>query len=83
MKMIIVAAGQGMRLKPLTNDRPKCMVEFNKKPIIDYILDAADHCNINEIAVVNGYKKEVLESYLEEKGCTFFTNKHFDSTNIL
>ncbi len=83
MKMIIVAAGKGMRLKPLTNDRPKCMVEYNKKPIIDYILDAANHCNINEIAVVDGYKKEVLEDYLKKRGCTFFTNEDFDSTNMV
>jgi L-glutamine-phosphate cytidylyltransferase len=83
MKMIIVAAGQGIRLRPLTNNKPKCMVEYNKKPIIDYILDAADHCNIKDIAVVNGYKKEVLERYLEDKGCTFFTNENFDETNMV
>ena len=83
MKMIILAAGQGTRLKPLTNNKPKCMVEYNKKTIIDYILDAADHCNIKDIAVVNGYKKEVLERYLEDKGCTFFTNENFDETNMV
>jgi len=38
MKMIILAAGEGSRLRPLTNDKPKCMVEFNGKPIVDYIL---------------------------------------------
>ena len=83
MKMIIVAAGQGIRLRPLTNNKPKCMVEYDEKPIIDYILDAADHCNITDIAVVNGYKKEVLESYLEDRGCTFFTNEEFDVTNMV
>tara|TARA_B110000503_G_C7101615_1_gene394041 strand:- start:235 stop:987 length:753 start_codon:yes stop_codon:yes gene_type:complete len=83
MKMIIVAAGQGIRLRPLTNNKPKCMVEYDEKPIIDYILDAADHCNITDIAVVNGYKKEVLESYLEDRGCTFFTNEEFDATNMV
>lgn len=83
MKMIIVAAGQGIRLRPLTNNKPKCMVEYNEKPIIDYILDVAEHCNIKDIAVVNGYKKEVLESYLEDKGCTFFTNEGFDATNMV
>ena len=56
MKMIIVAAGQGTRLRPLTNNKPKCMVEYNNKPIIDYILDAASECNIKDIAIVNGYK---------------------------
>ena len=83
MKMIIVAAGQGIRLRPLTNNKPKCMVEYNEKPIIDYILEAADHCNIADIAVVNGYKKEVLVSYLEDRDCTFFTNEEFDKTNMV
>lgn len=83
MKMIILAAGQGTRLRPLTNNKPKCMVEYNEKPIIDYILDAANQSNIRDIAVVNGYKKEVLERYLVGKGCTFFTNERFDATNMV
>lgn len=83
MKMIIVAAGQGTRLRPFTNDKPKCMVEYNEKPIIDYILETANECNIKDIAVVNGYKKEILENYLKDKKLTFFTNKIFDKTNMV
>ncbi len=83
MKMIIVAAGQGTRLRPLTNDKPKCMVEYNGKAIIDYILDTAISCDVNDIAVVNGYKKDVLENYLKERDLTFYTNKDFDKTNMV
>ncbi|MDP3265871.1 MAG: phosphocholine cytidylyltransferase family protein [Sulfuricurvum sp.] len=83
MKMIILAAGQGTRLRPLTNDKPKCMVEYNNKPIIDYILETAKVCNIKNIAIVNGYKQEVLEEYLKDQGCTFFTNTNFDKTNMV
>ena len=61
MKLIILAAGQGTRLRPLTNDKPKCMVEYKNKAIIDYILDVANKCNIKEIAVVDGYKKMYLK----------------------
>ena len=57
MKMIILAAGKGSRLRPLTNDKPKCMVQYNSKMIIDYILETAKSCNISNIAIVNGYKK--------------------------
>jgi len=81
--MIIVAAGQGTRLRPLTNDKPKCMVKYNNKPIINYILETASECNLEKIAIVNGYKKEVLESYLQDKLLTFFTNKEFDKTNMV
>lgn len=83
MKMIILAAGQGTRLRPLTNDKPKCMVEYKNKPIINYILDCAKECNIENIAIVNGYKKEVLEKHLIAEGIEYFTNKEFASTNML
>jgi len=83
MKMIILAAGQGTRLHPYTNDRPKCMVEYENKPIIDYILDTAENCDLKDIAVVNGYKKDILEKYLEKRELSFFTNKDFDTTNMV
>jgi len=81
--MIIVAAGQGTRLRPLTDNKPKCMVEYHNKPIIDYILDVASECNIRDVAIVNGYKKQVLEKYLENRDITFFTNEKFDTTNMV
>ena len=83
MKIIILAAGQGSRLRPLTNEKPKCMVEYKSKPMIDYILDTVKECNINDIAVINGYKKDVLENYLKDENITFFTNKTFDKTNMV
>jgi L-glutamine-phosphate cytidylyltransferase len=83
LKVIIVAAGQGARLRPLTNDKPKCMVEYNNKPIINYILETVKKCNINNIAIVNGYKKEVLEAYLKDEGVLFFTNEEFYKTNMV
>ena len=65
--MLIVAAGQGTRLRPLTNEIPKCMVKFKNKSIIKYILDAAKNCGIKDIAIINGYKSEVLENYLKSE----------------
>lgn len=81
MKMIILAAGQGTRLRPLTNEKPKCMVEYKQKPIIDYILEVAN--NITDIAIVCGYKAEVLKEYLEGKELVFFTNEQFEKTNMV
>jgi len=83
MKMIILAAGQGTRLRPLTNTKPKCMVEYNEKPIIDYILEVADSCNIKDIAIVNGYKKDVLQDYLKYQNITYFTNINYHKTNMV
>lgn len=83
MKMIILAAGQGTRLRPLTNNKPKCMVEYNNKPIIDYILETAEQCKIDNIAVVTGYKEDILTKYLENKSISFFHNKNYNTTNMV
>lgn len=83
MKMIILAAGQGTRLRPLTNEKPKCMVEYQGKPIIDYILEVSRDCDIDNIAIVDGYKKDVLETYLKDDNVAFYTNEKFDQTNMV
>lgn len=83
MKVIILAGGQGTRLRPLTNDKPKCMVEYKNKPIINYILETIKGCELSDIAIVNGYKKDVLEDYLKNEKISFFTNKNYDTTNMV
>ena len=83
MKVLVLAAGQGKRLRPLTNDIPKCMVSYKNKPIIDYIINTVKNFGINDIAVVCGYKKNVLKKYLKEYYLTFFSNDEYDSTNMV
>ncbi|WP_440651963.1 sugar phosphate nucleotidyltransferase [Candidatus Pelagibacter sp. HIMB1495] len=83
MKMLIVAAGQGTRLRPLTNEIPKCMVKFKNKCIIDYILEAAKNCRIKDIGIINGYKSTVLENYLKFENIKFFNNKNYENTNMV
>ena len=48
MRVIILAAGQGTRLRPLTDDKPKCMVEVNGKSIIERQLSVMYNCGIRE-----------------------------------
>ena len=57
MKVVILAAGQGTRLRPLTDSCPKCMVEVNGRSIIERQLDTMRSCGIKEcdITVVAGY----------------------------
>jgi len=80
---LILAAGQGSRLMPLTADKPKCMVEFRGRPIIDYLIDAFDKTDLNEIAVVTGYKRRALEAYLRSRNIHFYNNPVFDQTNMV
>ena len=61
-KALILAAGLGTRLAPITNDRPKSLVPVNGKPIlIKQIENLLDH-GISNITIVSGYKAEVLEA---------------------
>lgn len=62
MKIIILAAGQGSRLRPYTNTKPKCMVELKGKPLLYHQLEALNKCGVKEkdIALVAGYLQEAL-----------------------
>lgn len=66
MKAVILAAGLGSRLRPLTDDRPKCMVSVNGINIIDKQIDNLMRNGINDIYVVAGYKAEILEQHLRK-----------------
>ena len=83
MKMIILAAGEGTRLRPLTENIPKCMVKFKGKPIIEYILEAAYNSGITDVTIVDGYKSDVLQKHLNNKRVNFLTNKKYETTNML
>ena len=52
MKVVLLAAGTGNRLGPLTENLPKSMVPLNGKPIIDYVLDTLLALPLQELIVV-------------------------------
>lgn len=68
MKAIILAAGLGTRLRPITNDVPKCMVPVNGQPIIDKQINNLIENGIlqSDIVVVGGYKGEILANHIKE-----------------
>jgi len=79
MKAIILAAGQGARLRPLTDDRPKCMVEYQGKPLIEHVVRALRKNGVNDIVAVRGYKPEALRC----AGVRFYDNPRYSSTNMV
>ena len=83
MKTIILAAGQGTRLRPLTDHQPKCMVEYQNKTIIDWIIASQKACGIDDIAIVTGYKESVLKQHLKDQDIRFFRNAQFEQTNMV
>jgi glucose-1-phosphate thymidylyltransferase len=63
MKAVVLAAGEGLRLRPLTANRPKVMIKIANKPILEYVVTALVANNIREIDLVVGYRKEQIMTY--------------------
>lgn len=64
MKAVVLAAGKGTRLRPLTDNKPKALVEVNGKPIIQDVFDNCIGLGVEEFVVVVGYLKEkIIERY--------------------
>ncbi len=64
MQIIILAAGRGIRISSMTNDRPKTLIEINGRFILDYILRALESIKYSEVIIVGGYKIEKLRESL-------------------
>ena len=79
MKAIILAAGRGSRMKSLTDEQPKCLVELKGKALLDWQLVALREAGINQIAIVTGYKRELLVS----RGLKEFYNARWAETNMV
>ncbi len=79
MKAIILAAGRGSRMKELTAKRPKCLVELRGKTLLDWQLEALREAGIKEIAIVTGYRRELLN----KGGLVEFHNARWAETNMV
>lgn len=79
MKAIILAAGRGSRMNDLTDDKPKCLIEYKGKPLLYWQLASLGRAGINEIAIVTGYKRELLA----DLGMVEFHNLRWAETNMV
>ncbi|MEM2891750.1 MAG: sugar phosphate nucleotidyltransferase [Thermoplasmata archaeon] len=66
MKAVILAAGEGMRLRPLTVSEPKVMIPVANRPILEYVVDALVKNDVRDIVMVVGYRKERIMSHFED-----------------
>jgi UDP-N-acetylglucosamine diphosphorylase / glucose-1-phosphate thymidylyltransferase / UDP-N-acetylgalactosamine diphosphorylase / glucosamine-1-phosphate N-acetyltransferase / galactosamine-1-phosphate N-acetyltransferase len=66
MQAVILAAGEGKRVRPLTWSRPKAMIPVANRPIIEYVIDALVKNGIRDIIVVVGYRKEQVIRFLNQ-----------------
>jgi choline kinase len=66
-KAIILSAGQGSRLGHLTDDRPKCLIDFGGRTLLDRQLDTLAASGIEEAVVVTGFRDQLIEDALDRR----------------
>lgn len=79
MRAILLAAGEGTRLRPYTSDRPKCLVELAGKALLAHQREALEAAGVEDITVVTGYRAERIR----ELGYRTLHNEAFASTNMV
>jgi len=65
-KAVVLAAGEGKRLRPFTETMPKVMLPVANKPILEYVFDAVKDAGITDVVCIVGYKKEVIQEYFKD-----------------
>ncbi|MGY9003202.1 MAG: phosphocholine cytidylyltransferase family protein [Rhodospirillales bacterium] len=85
MKAIILAAGVGSRIRPLTDNCPKCLLKIGGVTILERMLTHIQACGINEVVFVLGYLQEQIESFVKnsfpELDAHFIVNDRYKETN--
>lgn len=86
MKAIILAAGMASRLRPLTENTPKCLLKVGEKCLLQRSIDALTSNGICDFVIVTGYLHEMIETFVAEQygdkiNVKFIHNDVFDSTN--
>ena len=66
MKGVILTAGEGTRMRPLTLSRPKTMVPVGGKPILQYNIEALKEAGITDITLIVGYQEQVIKDYFKD-----------------
>ncbi len=78
-RLIILAAGTGSRLRPLTDDRPKCLVPLLGRPLLDWQIEAAGRAGVRDIVVVGGHCADRLPG----RGFKVVVNDAYAATNMV
>jgi choline kinase len=67
MKAVILAAGQGTRIRAVHGERPKCLIEVDDKTILDHQIEGLSAAGVNEIAIVVGYEKQQIIDHVQRR----------------
>jgi L-glutamine-phosphate cytidylyltransferase len=81
MQAIIIAAGKGKRLSPLTDDTPKCMLHIGDMPIIQHQINTLRSAGVERISIIKGYCQKKIQ--LKDPDISYFFNEDYQNNNIL
>ena len=85
MKAVILAAGVGSRIRPLTDNCPKSLLKVGGRTILEMMISHIRDCGITEIVFVLGYLQEQIKEYVAhnfpELNAHFITNEQYATTN--
>jgi len=87
MELVILSAGIGKRLRPLTDKKPKCLIEVLGKPILEHQLELfLDNNQIDQIIIIIGYKADLIKKYIKSRKNSnrkikLLVNQIYDKTN--
>ena len=79
---VILAAGAGTRLRPLTDNRPKCLLEVGGRSLLDYQLEALEANNVRDVLVVTGFCAEQTAARYAARVPTLY-DPEYETTNNL
>ncbi|MGC8812291.1 MAG: bifunctional sugar-1-phosphate nucleotidylyltransferase/acetyltransferase [Candidatus Aenigmatarchaeota archaeon] len=83
MKAVILAAGKGTRAFPLTENKPKCMLNVLNRPLLYYIVEKLKNLGIEEMGIVVGYKDKKIKEYFGKNFKYFKQKKLLGTANAL
>lgn len=78
-RLLVLAAGEGRRMRPLTSDRPKCLIKIAGKSILQWQIETARRLGIDHISVVTGYKSKSFEF----EHISWYHNPDYAETNMV
>jgi L-glutamine-phosphate cytidylyltransferase len=81
-RAIILAAGRGSRLTPYTDDRPKCLIDVDRRTLIERQIESLADCGVSDVVAVIGYRADLVRRVLGGR-VRYIENARYRETNSL
>ncbi len=85
MQVVLLAAGTGTRLRPFTENLPKCLVDVGGRPLLDRALSSIEGAGITDVVLGTGYRDDLIADFLGKRAgkarVVCVKNERFDTTN--